>query len=514
MLACVLLLTVTGCKKRKEAGDGAGGGAAAERSVDVSADKAAARSSWLLKVAEDSTPLLTLAGTSDGWRHVFTGKPVEALAAFEADLAKSEAARIGAARAALELAFAHRNAGRLVVALTPAVLDAQKTLPGADGSAPHRAFVAARLAQRTGEQPALEALAGTPLAALAVAAAPGAAGPEGALLRGEAAGADASPPAGGTDAWAERLALRALVAAGRLREARARMDRLDARAPDLVAGEGTAAVRFRDPVVAGVEAHVYAAVALAALEGVGGWADLLRAQAQLVLGQASEAAATLEKLIAAPPADPPLALLVLSPALDAADLTAWATALRAAALAEAGQVEPARTLAGGLGTETVGRRVFRNYALAFTGQKAAPDAFPADRGVLGKALLDEVEALGEGAKGKQDLVSLSLVERYLDALQRLDAQAQQRGGDPTLAVKAREASEDKAHAAELSERNSMSSLAATAYDNVAIGRPRVALKYLSRLEPALPTVGAPAEMLRDLLSLRAMEQGGGATAGQ
>ncbi|MCB9538786.1 MAG: hypothetical protein H6704_21335 [Myxococcales bacterium] len=292
------------------------------------------------------------------------------------------------------------------------------------------------------------------------------------------------------------------------------MGRLDARAADLVVGEGSAAVRFRDPAVAGVEAHVYAAAALAALEGVSGWADLLRAQAQLVLGKPAEAAKTLEALIAAPPPEAPLALLVLSPALDAADLKAWATALRAAALAEAGQAEAAQALAKTVGSETVGRRVFRNYALAFTGQKAAPDAFPADRGVLGKALLDEVEALGEAAKGKQDLASLSLVERYLDALQRLDAQAQQRGGDPTLAVKAREAAEDKAHAAEVSDRNSISSLTATAYDNVAIGRPRVALKYLSRLEPVLPTVGAPAEMLRDLLSLRAMEQGGGATAGQ
>ncbi|MCB9540810.1 MAG: hypothetical protein H6704_31700, partial [Myxococcales bacterium] len=185
-LVCAALLCAPGCKKRQDAGGAKGGGAAVEPSVDVTADKAAARDSWLLKVARDPAPLLTLAGTSEGWRHYFTGKASEALEAFEGDLAKGEAARIGAARAALELAFAHRNAGRLIVALTPAVLDAQKTLPGAEAGAAHRTFVAARLAQRTGKTPTLDGLAGSPLAALAQAAATGAAGPEAALLRGDA----------------------------------------------------------------------------------------------------------------------------------------------------------------------------------------------------------------------------------------------------------------------------------------------------------------------------------------
>jgi hypothetical protein len=53
-----------------------------------------------------------------------------------------------------------------------------------------------------------------------------------------------------------------------------------------------------------------------------------------------------------------------------------------------------------------------------------------------------------------------------------------------------------------------------ARENVRIGRPRVALKYLSRLAERFPAVAAPADMLRDLLTIRAMEQEGGAASGQ
>ena len=80
--------------------------------------------------------------------------------------------------------------------------------------------------------------------------------------------------------------------------------------------------------------------------------------------------------------------------------------------------------------------------------------------------------------------------------------------------KAREAAEDKAAAQGPSARNSLAALVLTARDNVSIRRPRVALKYLARLGDALPAVEGPAEILRDLLSLQAMEQGGSATAGQ
>lgn len=514
----VLVVVGPGCKKREDAGSG-GGGTSSRAEVDLTADRAALDKSWILDVARDPAPLGALATANGGWRALFGGDATAALVEFEEGIKRGgdASARIGAARAALELAEANRLVGELVRALTPQLMRAQATRPGAESSAATRAFFLARHAAGTGER--LDTLLKDvaedgPMGPWAALLRPEAADPAAALLRGAPEGLDAELPAGATQTFSDRLHLAALVGAGRLAEARARGRRIDPKAHDFVIDQEQGRTGFYDPGIAGVESRLYAAVALDALSGVEGWGDLLRARALLLLGRPQEAAETLEKLLAAPPDTADLAVLVLEPILNAADLRDEAVALRVRALVESGQPDAARALAEQLPTSSVAQRVRRAWAESLLGAKPDATAFPEDRAVLARAMNEAIVALGDAGKGAADVTELALVERYVDGLQRRFAESLARSGEPTLSVKAREGAEDKSAAAGPSGRNTISSLAATALDNAAIGRPRVALKYLQRMNERLPTVAAPAEMLADLLSARALEQGGGPNVGQ
>jgi hypothetical protein len=166
-----------------------------------------------------------------------------------------------------------------------------------------------------------------------------------------------------------------------------------------------------------------------------------------------------------------------------------------------------------LGKDTVGQRVNRAWAGAYLGQ-SPKGAFPDDRDVVLKLVSQQLTALGKDAAGVTDVTELALGERWVDALQRRYAAALSRADVPELAVKNRDAAEDKRAAFAPSGRNTLSALTASALNNVQIGRSRVALKYLSRLESRLPAAAGPAEILRDLLSHKALQESGGATAGQ
>ncbi|MCB9541749.1 MAG: hypothetical protein H6703_04775 [Myxococcales bacterium] len=511
-----------GCfEKKKPAPEGSPAQAAEVKpAYDPAPDRAAFDASWIATLARDPAPLVTLAGTSDGWRSFFTGEPVAALDAFLADADEAPEARIGAARSALELAHAHARLALLVRALTPELQKAQAGRPGAEASAAWRSYIDARLAQARGQDPAAAIAAipaDAPAAPWAAALAPPAAGaapePFAALLRGEAAGLDAPLPPGATDAYAERLAIRALVAAGRTKEARARLDRLDPTAPDIIVGDGDSRTALRDPVVADVHARVHAALVVDLLADATGWPLLLRADAERLLDRPDAALATLDALDAAKPATAELAQTVLSDALGPADLAAEARAMRARLLAEKGDAQGALAIADALPQGTIAERVRRAWAQSFAG-KGDVDAFPEDRTQLSRVYIEAIGALGEGAKGVADVTELGLVDRHVDAVQRRFADALIRLDRPAHAVKMREAAEEKAQAQAPSARNTLSALTAAALDSVAIGRPRVALKYLGRMSDALPAAGGPAEMLRDLLSHRALEQSGGVTAGQ
>ncbi len=463
-----------GCTKREDA-EGAGGSTrAALPEVDTKADQAAVRASWLARLVSNSKPLIELAGTSPGWRSFFIGDPGAALTAFEASLAEGKpAVRIGAARSALELAEAHLAIGEIVRQVTPVLLKAQASRPDAAKTAAARAFVQARLE-----------------------------------------GKDAGEVEGSTEAYAHRSALKRMIGEGKLKAARKRLERIDPKQDDIEVGEGKEMIGFRDPSAADAPAAVYAAIALESLAGVGDWAAVLRAEALLVLGRHAEAEGELAKLLAAlPKTPPPLALTVMTGTLDAEDLRWKAVALQAVAKARAGDVAGAKALAKTVPADRIGRKVFAAWALSLCDEKVDAEAFPSDRGVLSRAVQASLQGLAK-RDGAADVAELLLVERYVDALQRRFASALKRGGQPAVAVKMREGAEDKSASAAPSARNRLPSLLRTALDNVDIGRPRVSLKYLTRSSERLPAVAGAVEMLRDLLTLRSMQSGGGATTGQ
>lgn len=509
---CVLLLVGTACT-RKEPDRPRTPAATPEPVIDTAGDGEAAARGWALAVAKDPAPIAELA-KFDGWRSYFGGHAGEALdKLLEGGMPTDPIARIGVARAALDLSHAHQDLQRLVLALTPDAIAALATRPGIEAAAPWIAFIEARHAAATG-QPTAAALsripADTPAAQWGAMLAPDATTPAAALLRGLPSGVEAELPPGATKAYVERLNVAALVEAGRLEEARKRLARIPATEPDFSIDTGEGAVGLWDPLSLRGATRVYAGVARAAVEGLAGWPQLLAAEAQILLGDPSGAAQVAAGLADAPPAEAPLfAQLVLTDAHDAIDLKHSARALQGFALRAAGKTAEADAAAAKIPTDTIAHRVLRLWA----GATDAEDAFPRDRSVLAKVLLDKFAAMGEVA-GAGDFSDLALADRYVDAVQRRYGAALYAADRKALAVKAFESAEDKSAGLEPSRRNLVPAMVAAARMNVGIGRPRVSLKYLSRLGERLPAVAAPAEMLRDLLSLRAMENSGGATAGQ
>jgi tetratricopeptide (TPR) repeat protein len=485
--------------------------------VDVSADRARVRESWVLAVAKDATALGTLAQSNPGWGKLFTSDPAGALEAFEAGVRTAppgDPVRTGAARAALELAAAHDAVAMVVADLTERLAEAKTDAGGAEGAA-WRVWMRARLATRAGRPPDLSALATDgPLAALVAASKAGATGPLAALLAGKVEGLDAPLPPGATPEYGARLAVAALTAAGRSTEAVARFEKIPPNAPDVVVGPGEGAVSFRDPALADLGVRVHATRALEALGPAPGWAALHKARALLLLGRSAEAKTVLEPLVAAPPAEAPLADLVLTDALSGADLALEARALLARARHASGDAEGAKADVAGLPTDTIGHRVLKTWASTATGGALDAGAFPEDRALLARTVGAEIDALGAEAKGAADVAALNLVERYADAVERRFAEAASSGGAPEVALKHLENAEDKSAAFAPSPRNGVAALARAARENVRIGRPRVALKYFSRLAERFPAVAAAADMLRDLLTIRAMDQEGGAASGQ
>ncbi|MGK0360803.1 MAG: hypothetical protein ACI9U2_003117, partial [Bradymonadia bacterium] len=431
-------------------------------------------------------------------------------AAMRAFTGNALSARIGRARAALELAQAHVSLAGLVGRLTPDLLAAQQTRPGAEGGAAWRSFMNARVTGDFSKVPEggsvglLKTAVGstdTPLAQ---------------LLAGDPAGAGAEMPDEATSMWGLRLSIAALAKAGRVDDALRKAKRLKHRRPDFKVRAGAQTLSFRDPGAANALALLYAAIAEQAVRDLPGWPSLLRARALVLLGRDAEAVVLLDALTKTLPAEPPtLAQLVNGGALDVDDLLTevWARLAVAATTAKDAPKAQAALATLTKRQRTVSDRVWNAWVKAQRNEPVAEGVFPIDRRELLVPLRTEIEALGPKAKGAQDVSQLMLVDRYVDVLQRRFAAALIASDRLALGVKMREAAEEKTANLAPSARNTVSSLAATARDNMEIGRPRVALKYLSRLADALPDAHGPSEMLRDLLSLRAMEQGGSATAG-
>ena len=504
---CVVAIASAACTRRRTSPSD-------ETPEPPPADAKSAAGSWIVALARDTAPLAAMAETSPGWGKFFSGDALGALEAFEAGLDAGTAmpdvaVRIGAARAALELGEAHVIVGDIVAAATAELLDAQGRRPGAGSGAAWRAWIAARHTE-TNRGDVAAAMAKvpseSPAAVLAVATKVGAEGPVAALLRGEPAGIGAPLPAGTTSAYAFRLSLPALAAAGRLAEASKRLGRFDDAVPDIeldVPEYGLFV--WRDPVVAGAAAQVYAARALKALGDSPGWLGLLAARAELLAGRPKRAAIRLAALIANPPKTMPLAMAVLGGALTNADLVAEARAWLVRALFAADDRVGATKVYAEMPAATSVERVARAWAGAALGEKVDPRLIPDRRTVLSKPLYDATDALGETATGMDEVGALSLVDRHVDALLCRFADALADADQLPFAAKIRLMTGDQGRAFEITPRNRLPALLAQALDNVRLGRPRPALKYLTRITRTFPPVKAPDAMLRDLLAMRGMD---------
>jgi hypothetical protein len=507
-----------GCQKKEEVANSSGAAAAAAPKVDVSADTGAAQTSWVLGVALEPAPLTALASGSPGWAPFFAGDAAESLAGFEKNAGSSPDAALGAVRAARELSRAEAVVAQMVVVATPRVLAALDSREGSAETAAPRAWIEARHAAATGRPPdaALAKIgADSPVHAWRAALEGGDEAAKG-LLLGKAAAEDGPVPDGGTDAYGERLQVRAAALVdARLPEARKRAARIDPKDPDLSVGAGDKRTTLRDPLVADFGARLMGRTALSFCAAAGPWSALHCGPIHADLGDHASAVTVLYGFLASPPPGaPPLAAILNSEALGREDALALARAELVRAHAGAGDEAAARAALGQLPEGTIGQRVLKAWAGSFLGESVPKDVFPEDRDVLAAVLNDAITEKGDAAKGAADATALALVDRYVDAVQRRFADALRRSGQLAEANKVHGAAEDKTNAMAPSPRNRLPALANAALDNLRIGRPRVALKYLSRLDTKLPAAAAPAEMLRDLLTLRAMEQAGGAATGQ
>lgn len=489
--------------------------------VDVTADRGAAKQSWLVGVARDPADLVRLAQSNPGWAKIFGSDPVGALG----DLRKPALAagasvdvELGAARAALEVAQALQHVARLTSATWIRLGEVGGTAGGPELTAWRACFEARALQSEGGSIDAARKRL-DPKAACAplmAAMSAGDASPVSLWLKGSAP-AGFVPPAGATPEWSKRLEVAALVAGGQYLEAERAYSAIDHRAADVVLGAGDATSLLADPALASLGARVMAGVTVEIAKDGGEWAALTAATALLMLDQPAAARARLAPLLALgaqPTATAPLAALILTGALDARDVLLEAKALDAVAQHRTGDAAGAKAAVEALPTDTIPHRVLKAWAVTQTGGQLDAAVFPEDRSVLARTVGDEVTALGAQATGAADVASLNLVERFVDAVERRFADAAEAAGEPERALKHLEAAEDKAQSLAPSPRNAVSALMHAARVNVRLGRPRVALKYLSRAQERLPAVTAPAELLRDVLTIRAMDQEGAAASGQ
>ena len=502
-VAMALVLPLSACfpEKVKEPA-----GKALQREV-FSEEGPAVLASWLGELASDPTPIVALAESNEGWGLLFNSKPKAALKAFQRGDSTNLDVQIGQARAALELARTFHALEALNTEVTRALLSAQSERPGSSVDVRWAGFAAKRLGTAAPKQPAEPPThpGEVGLQAMTAAAPNGKAGDIRTVL-------DPLPDIC-TPNYGRKLKIQGLLGSGKLSVAQKLWERLDLGRPDVVLEKDGRTFGFRDPALAGLGRTFYASLALDALRSVqSGWPSLLKAEANILLSRWTEAQKNLASI--GPGVKPPsFSLVFLSPYLDGKGLKARKQSMEVEVFVNLGQKAKGVEVHRAMETTRVDQRVESAYAGAVLGV-APTDAFPEDRGVLTKVLTHALTSLGDGAKGISDLDALEVVDRFVDGVQRRYADTLRREGRTALAAKHRSAAEDKVAAMSPSRRNNLSALIDAALENYGIDRPRVALKYLTRLNTRVTSVVGPSELLRELLSYRALEKGGGVSAGQ
>ncbi len=496
----------------------------AQERVTLAADAQAlaAPASLLTALAAQPAPLDEWEG-SDGWVAFFKGQLAAASEAFGERLKGSPtdlSARLGAARAALELAEAYSTAAALTDRVAVDWLTVERQSPHAAHYAPWYDWV--ELALSTGEASAREALKGR-LAALSA--------PEMSPWVSVALSPDPdTAPSAASAEYRPWLAFARAVEQGEVLRARKLVGRLKLRAPVFVAKSApeVPSQSVYDPRLARVAATYYALEAREALSGdlsADPWAPLLVAQVSAALGdhaRALELLTPLDALTSTPSAH----LLLLSPNLTLEDARAEARARRVASLYALGRDAEAEGILiawPDAPTLSTPQRVWRLWALA-----SAARLHPSRATALAATLSEELKALlptrrrplarlaAEQVRGPsaQRLSALELTERWLDAQHHRFAEAAVWLDLRVPALNALTAAEDPSSPLRLGGRNRLSRLSLSALNQIQLSRHRVASKYFLRLREDLPALAALAEMTGDVLSGSSFNGGGEVNAGQ
>jgi tetratricopeptide (TPR) repeat protein len=507
------------CSSQKNTGNGTNGGGAgisSDSQIEKTAELAAINDSYLLDIAMNSAGLQALAQKS-GWGQFFQGDMIGAIEAFRVRLEAHPDARLGAGRAALRMAEGYERLESLRMALTPDLLEAQSSRPGASVLPGWHTFLRLRLQKKMGKPVDTKDLAKLSAAGLSGLAGVFNGKPD-ALAHlfdgsGDYEGFAQLPSM--TDLYVSRLKFRAALKSKPVAGLGKRWARLKFDKPDLNLSKEGSTFELWDPVSADISRRYYARLALVFLGNGAGCPSFYRARARILLGDFIEAEKELKGLLSASPKTVSLSCAVLTEVLNAAALTRVSTESLARVMFLQGRADEATQLLDTLPTKTIAERVGVAYVRSLMGYKPASNLLDR-RDVLAKIILNRVTNLEPKGKGTNDVMELALIDRYVDTIQRKWADTLSRSDKLAQAARTRVASEDKVKAYELSGRNGFDSLAASAVDHYRIRQPRVALKYLLRLARKLPTASALAEQLRDVLSYRAMlsKGGGGVTVGQ
>jgi tetratricopeptide (TPR) repeat protein len=504
------LVCICGCSSTKPDSSVQKGQATADDPARV--EIGAIKTSVLTGIAQDSQPLFDLAQKS-GWGLYFRGQLMAAIDAFQPRIKSDADARIGAARAALGLARGYGQLDTLQKAILPELMKAQASRPNAASIAPWHAYIRFRLAgvQSSAKADFEKAMKAGGLGVLVPVS------EQGGNTLSEALNtlAEKSAPGLGTavtETYRSRLSIRTRLKLGQKRLAK-RWRRLKIEQPDLVVGEGTGAFELWDAALGDIGRLYFAGLALEFLGNGQGCSTLYQGEAFFLLGDYQKAEAAFRAAGQIELKSLPLACALLSQAVTMAEYRQVAEAGRAVAMARAGQIDEARIIAKGLANQTLAQKVRNASVTVELGEKLDP-AFEPKIDRLVKIITTHLQGLGAAAKGTSDVAELSLVERYVDSIQRKWADTLSKADQRVEAARARTAAGDKTKAYEVSARNSFESLAASALDHFKIGQPRVALKYLTKLTKQQPMASALAEQLRDVLSYQALTGKGGVTAGQ
>lgn len=455
-------------------------------------------SSYIMGIARNTQELETL-GAKSGWPEFFQGRYIEALDAFE-ERANEVDAQFGAARSALALAEGFNRTRQIQAELTPLVVQAQGSRPGAEVMTAWHTYVMARAGKADTNSKGTGGIADELVELLAT--------------KSNNFGVEAAAVLDkhGSEQLASlqsRIKLRESLQNQSLKRMKRRMGRLDYRVAGIKVNSGGQNFQLWDPGVSDIPSRYYAQYVLGTLNLSGLCPATIRARALLLLGRPSEAITLLDSGLEGAAQKPAISCVILSDALGELELVHIAKALRIRALFAAGKPELAEKSLKELKASTLAQRVRRHWAGGNISE-GAETSFSRDR--LKRGFDSAIGLLGNSAVGATDLAELGIIERYVDVIQRMQADAFIEDDMLARAAKMRNGARQAGKGFVVNGRNTFDALMAGALDHLRISQPRVALKYLTKTKGYFGVTEGLAEQLRDVLSFRAMMKQDGTPA--